>query len=120
MAPSGSCSLNAAQLRKCALFFIPFTGLRLKDYWIVAQHNRLRSRVVPTAANMQKMVGGVRCLVPSFLIAAIPEFNAHSFLLSQRLSWQRVTVPRVSLAAAARAMEAPGAAPEVATFSHRN
>ncbi|TWW68125.1 C-type lectin domain family 18 member A [Takifugu flavidus] len=42
-------------LRKCALFFIPFTGLGLKDYWIVAQHNRLRSRVVPTAANMQKM-----------------------------------------------------------------
>lgn len=97
VALSDSCS-PTAQLHRCALFFILFAGLRLKDYWIVAQHNRLRSRVNPMAANMQKMVGGVRCLVPSCpLIAAIPEFNTHSFLLSQQLSWQHVVAPHVSL-----------------------
>lgn len=121
VALSDSCSLNTAQLRKCALFFIPFTGLGLKDYWIVAQHNRLRSRVNPMAANMQKMVGGVCCLVPSCpLIAAIPESNAHSFLLSRQSSWQHVMVPHVSLTVAVRVMVAPGAAPVVGTFSHRN
>ncbi|TMS13003.1 hypothetical protein E3U43_018078, partial [Larimichthys crocea] len=32
------------------------TGLRVKEHsQIVAQHNRLRSRVQPMAANMQKM-----------------------------------------------------------------
>lgn len=41
--------------------FLP--GLRVKEHsQIVAQHNRLRSRVQPMAANMQKMVCGIYCL----------------------------------------------------------
>lgn len=41
--------------------FLP--GLGVKEYsQIVAQHNRLRSRVKPMAANMQKMVCGTYCL----------------------------------------------------------
>lgn len=55
--------------------FIYFAGLGLKEYWMVAQHNRLRSRVQPMAANMQKMVCGVYCLAPlCSLNAAISEF----------------------------------------------
>lgn len=64
VALSDSCSLTLHSCADVLSFFIPLTGLGLKDYWIVAQHNRLRSRVDPMAANMQKMVGGVRCLVP--------------------------------------------------------
>lgn len=57
------------------IFFIYLAGLGLKEYWMVAQHNRLRSRVHPMAANMQKMVCSVYCLAPLCpLNAAIAEF----------------------------------------------
>lgn len=45
------------------LYLLP--GLGVKEHsQIVAHHNRLRSRVKPMAANMQKMVCGTYCLSP--------------------------------------------------------
>lgn len=45
-------------------FFFLFPGLGLKErLQILAQHNRLRSRVQPMAANMQKMVSGIYCVL---------------------------------------------------------
>ncbi|MED6261234.1 hypothetical protein ATANTOWER_002628 [Ataeniobius toweri] len=41
------------------------TGFGVKEHsQIVAQHNSLHSRVIPMAANMQKMVIGTCCLSP--------------------------------------------------------
>ena len=62
--PSPGLHGTLCSCRNVLSFVISFAGFGLKEYWMVAQHNRLRSWVQPMAANMQKMVRGIYCLAP--------------------------------------------------------